>query len=128
MTRHGHIHWIEIDSRDPAAAKAFYGAALGWTFTDMVQPDGSVYSLCMQDGEPVAGLFDLNTMSLFDGIPSHWFTFIAVDDVDVRVEKAVAAGAKIRREPWDIPGFGRCAVLCPPDGSVFGIIKPAAQD
>ena len=45
-------------TRDVEGAKAFYGAALGWTFAPMPMPDGT-YWLVMASGEaPVAGLFD----------------------------------------------------------------------
>ncbi len=61
----------------------------------------------------------------FEGIPSHWFAYIEVDDVDARVEAAKKAGATIKRAPWDIPGVGRIAIVQDPTGAVAGWMKPA---
>jgi uncharacterized protein len=35
MAAHGTFNWNELMTRDVAKAKAFYGATLGWTFSDM---------------------------------------------------------------------------------------------
>ena len=45
-------------------------------------------------------------------------SYIAVDDVDKRVDKAKKAGATILREPFDVPGVGRIAILKQPGGGV----------
>ena len=61
----------------------------------------------------------------FDAMPAHWFAYIAVDDVDARLEKAVAAGAEIMRPPFEVPGVGRIAMLKQPDGGAIGWMTPA---
>ena len=38
-------------------------------------------------------------------------SYLAVDDVDARVKKAQAAGAKLMRPIFDVPGVGRIAIL-----------------
>ena len=45
------------------------------------------------DGEPAAGIFDINGPE-YKGVPESWMPYIAVDNVDERVKKAVKAGAK----------------------------------
>jgi uncharacterized protein len=49
-----------------------------------------------------------------------------VDDVDARLRRAVAAGATALREPFDIPGVGRIAILRDAAGAVIGFITPAS--
>ena len=56
----------------------------------MEMPGGGTYWCAMQDGKPVAGLFSLIAPE-FDGVPESWMSYLAVDDVDVRVAKAVKA-------------------------------------
>jgi predicted enzyme related to lactoylglutathione lyase len=38
-------------------------------------------------------------------------SYLAVDDIDARLIKAKAAGATVMREPFDVPGVGRIAIL-----------------
>jgi predicted enzyme related to lactoylglutathione lyase len=49
---------------------------------------------------------------------------VAVDDIDARYKKALAAGAKQGRAPFDIPGVGRIGILAQPGGAMVGWITP----
>jgi predicted enzyme related to lactoylglutathione lyase len=53
-------------------------------------------------------------------------SYLAVDDVDARAKKAVAAGAKLMKPIFDVPGVGRIAVLMEPGGAGVGWITPAS--
>ena len=50
--------------------------------------------------------------------------YLAVDDVDARVKKAIAAGAKLMRPIFDVKGVGRIAILTEPGGAGIGWITP----
>ena len=123
MTAHGHFYWNELNSNDAEKAKAFYAEALGWTYNDMPM-EGGVYSVIMDGEEMVGGIFPM-TDPMFDGLPEHWLGYIAVDDIDARAAKAVAAGATLIREPWDVPEIGRMAIVKDPNGAVAGWITPS---
>ncbi|MEM6615020.1 MAG: VOC family protein [Pseudomonadota bacterium] len=128
MTPHGHFHWNELMTRDVAGAKAFYSDALGWTYSEMPDPDtGSTYFIAMDGELPVGGMFDITNIPGMDQVPASWMAYIAVDDIDARVEKAKAGGATIVREPWDVPGVGRIAMVMQPDGAHIGWMTPAAE-
>ena len=49
---------------------------------------------------------------------------LAVDNVDERVKKAVAAGAKLMKPIFDVPDVGRIAILTEPGGAGVGWITP----
>ena len=124
---HGVFYWNEMMARDPEGAKAFYGATLDYTFEGMPDPDGGTYWLVLAAGveRPVAGIFSMDGKSQFDGVPDHWMPYIAVDDIDARVEKAVAQGATLMRPTVDVPQIGRFAILKEPGGAVVGWMTPA---
>jgi predicted enzyme related to lactoylglutathione lyase len=42
-------------------------------------------------------------------VPEGWMAYIAVDDVDALVKKALEAGAALMRRVFDVPGVGRIA-------------------
>jgi predicted enzyme related to lactoylglutathione lyase len=121
---HGEFHWNELRTRDAERAKRFYASTVGWTFEASATPDGETYWVALQGGKPVAGLFSL-TSPRFDGVPESWMSFLAVDDVDARVAKAVAAGAELAMPIFDVPDVGRIAMLREPGGAGIGWITPA---
>ena len=125
-TAHGHFHWNELLTKDVELSKKFYGDTIGWTFAPMPMDGGATYWLAIKDNIPVAGLFPTNRTE-FEGVPQAWMSYLAVDDVDARVEKALAAGAKLMRPIFDVPDVGRIAILTEPGGAGIGWITPAAM-
>jgi uncharacterized protein len=119
MAEHGMITWSELNTRDPQAAMRFYAATLGWSFIERPMPTGPYYLIQNGDRPVMAGIFTISGPE-FDGMPEHWFTYIAVDDVDIRVEKALAAGASLVRPVIDVPGVARIAIVREPGGAVVG--------
>jgi predicted enzyme related to lactoylglutathione lyase len=120
---HGSFHWNELRTRDAERAKRFYESTIGWRFEASATPDGHTYWVAMMDGKPVAGLFPL-TSPRFDGVPESWISFLAVDDVDARVAKAVKAGAELAMPVFDVPNVGRIAMLREPGGAGIGWMTP----
>lgn len=123
MAVHGTFVWNELMTSDLDKAKAFYAAALGWTYKEQPNPDG-VYTLAFVPGadEPVAGLFPWPK-----GQPGSdtWGAYVEVDDVDAFVAGVVAAGGVVCRPAWDIDHVGRIAVVADVLGAVFGVLKPS---
>ena len=119
---HGKFYWNELMTRDVERDKKFYGDALGWTFDGMPMPQGT-YWVANIGGQPVGGLFPINDPQ-FKGVPEGWMSYIAVDDVDARVKKALAAGATLMRPIFDVPGVGRIAILKEPGGAGIGWMTP----
>lgn len=124
MTTHGMFHWNELMTRDVAKAKDFYAESLGWTFNDMPMGDGSTYTIIMMGDQMVGGMFPISG-PMFENMPEGWFSYVAVDDVDARLKKATAAGGMVLREPWDVPGVGRIAIIQIPGGAGQGWMVPA---
>jgi uncharacterized protein len=126
MWSHGSFYWNELMTRDVEQAKRFYGSSIGWTFEAMPMPNGT-YWLAKMDDKPVAGIFPLSGPE-FEGVPESWMSYLAVDDVDARLETAKAAGAKVMREPFDVPDVGRIAIITDPGGAGIGWITPASDE
>ncbi|HEX2203604.1 MAG TPA: VOC family protein [Longimicrobium sp.] len=116
---HGSFVWNELAAADPAAARDFYAAALGWTFEPFDLPDGP-YWVAKAGGRVVAGIGGLDTAAVPGTAASTWFAFVEVDDVDVRLAKAVELGATVVQPPVDVPMVGRVAVLRDPTGAPIG--------
>ena len=126
MAAHGHFHWNERLARDVEQAKKFYADTVGWSYQPMAMGDGATYWVAIQDGQPVAGIFPTNRPE-FQGVPDGWMSYLAVDNVDARVKKAEAAGAKLMRPLFDVPEVGRIAILTEPGGAGVGWITPVQR-
>lgn len=105
---HATFCWVDLITKDAASAKAFYGGLFAWTFEDL--PDGG-QSMAYLGGRAVAALIPVPSM------PSYWNNYVAVDDVDAAVKRAVGAGGKLIQPPFDIAQLGRAAVIVDPAGA-----------
>jgi predicted enzyme related to lactoylglutathione lyase len=109
MSSHSSFYWNELVTRDVEKAKKFYGATIGWTFDGMPMPDDTYWVAKMGD-KTVGGLLSIGGAQ-WEGVSEHWMAYLAVDDVDARVKKATAAGAKLMRPIFDIPGVGGMTLM-----------------
>ena len=123
MASHGHFHWNELLTGDVERAKKFYAETLGWSFLPLPTDHGDIYWVAQARRQPVAGIFPTDRPG-FEDVPERWMSYIAVDDVDARVKKAIAAGAKLMRPIFDVQGVGRIAILTEPGGAGVGWITP----
>jgi predicted enzyme related to lactoylglutathione lyase len=121
---HGTFHWNELMTRNVEGAKKFYAETLGWSFDGMPMPGGGTYWLATMDGTPAGGIFDISGAD-YQGVPESWMPYIAVDNVDARVKKAIAAGAKLMKPIFEVPEVGRIAILMEPGGAGVGWMTPA---
>ena len=126
MTDHGTFHWNELMTGDVKKAKTFISQTIGWSFNEMPMPKGT-YWVAMLGDKPVGGLMSMQGI-VPEGTPPHWISYLAVDDIDVRLAKVVPAGGEIKREPFEVPNVGRIAMVQDASGAVMGWITPAQQD
>jgi len=112
--------WVDLQTTDQSAAKQFYASLFGWSYDDNPMPQGGVYSMATVNGETVAAIAPMPPGAP-EGMPSMWNTYIAVDDVDVAVEKVATAGGQVLMGPVDIGDAGRMAFVADPTGPAVGL-------
>jgi uncharacterized protein len=54
-------------------------------------------------------------------------SYLAVDDVDARVVKAIKAGGTLMKPIFDVPGVGLIAILMQPDGAGVAWMTPKPE-
>jgi predicted enzyme related to lactoylglutathione lyase len=121
MAAHGTFNWQELMTNDVAKAKAFYGATLGWTYSDMPMQGDMKYTIAHSGQAMVGGVVDMAGITP-PGAPPHWFNYIEVDDVDHRVSLVPENGGKVMRPPFDIPNVGRIAIISDATGAMVGLM------
>ena len=119
----GALAWCELVTRDPDAARRFYGDWLGWEVRGL---EPGSYALFLNDGRPVAGM-----LRLADERPdavSHWRVYFQTADCGASVEKARRLGAECNLPPTPIPGLGTVAFLSDPQGGGFALMQGKAAE
>lgn len=127
MDMHGRFYWNELVTRDVEQAKAFYHDTLGWEFEAMPMESGGTYWLVPGDPMPICGMFEMSGIE-YDAAGDHWVAYIAVDDIDARIDLAKKGGATLAQEPFDVPGIGRIAMVREPGGALIGWMTPSPPE
>lgn len=119
--------WYELLSPDPAAARAFYGAVIGWGIdAESVGSEsgaGDYRMISTGDGN-VGGVMRLTDEMIATGARPRWLFYLNVADVDAKAAEIAAAGGAVLISPWTIPNVGRIALAADPQGVPFYILRP----
>jgi len=107
---------------DAAAAETFYKSVVGWNAHDAGYPDFH-YTLLSVGDTQVAGLMTLPQEANDAGAKPGWMGYVAVEDVDDYAARFNKAGGTVHREPADIPGVGRFAIVADPQSAVIVLFK-----
>src|SRR6185436_10751228 len=114
---HGTPCWVDVTSHELDRTVEFYGGLFGWEAEQDPRPEAGGYTMFTLRGKYVAAASPPQE----EGIPAHWTTYIASDDVDDTAAKIRDAGGMLFTEPFDVFDSGRMTVAQDPTGAVFGV-------
>jgi len=117
----GTFCWIDTGTTDAAASTAFYTGLFGWEASDSPTPDGGTYTMYTKGGKPVAGGSALADALKGMGVPSHWMSYIAVEDAAAGLQAIAAAGGTPMGPVIPIPGSGVMGVFTDPTGATCAL-------
>ncbi|WP_233557171.1 VOC family protein [Rhodophyticola porphyridii] len=122
QSKAGQIVWHDLFTSDRECSMAFYQHVANWTYeveraTDFAWGGGEKdFVLALSGDEAGAGLAETPPEQ-----ENGWIAYIEVSDVDVAVKRVGTLGGKIVREPFEVPGVGRNALVRDPLGALVGI-------
>jgi predicted enzyme related to lactoylglutathione lyase len=105
--------WVDLSTKDPAAARAFYSKVFGWDVEVNPDPQYGGYGLAKVEGKDAAGIG--GTMS--PDQPTAWNVYIGTDDIEALARDVTAAGGTVAAPPFDVGDQGRMAVFRDPAGA-----------
>ncbi len=111
---------VELNTTDPAKAKAFYGKLFDWKLEDVEMGHGSTYTLIKVGDGTGGGMMKHPVL----GAPSAWLAYVLVDDVRAATTKAKSLGATIANDVTEVPGVGWFSVIVDPTGAALALWKP----
>jgi predicted enzyme related to lactoylglutathione lyase len=95
----------------------FYTELLGAEI-EVAKASDVEYPMLKKDGRSHAGFFKKD----HDDVPSHWYPYIEVGDVDATVEQAKSRGSDVYHGPISMADI-RFAVLGDPQRATFGVLS-----
>ena len=119
---HGTPCWVDVTSPDLEKTIEFYGGLFGWE-ADRIRGPRRAATRCSSCGE----VRRRRSPPQQEGIPSHWTTYIASDDVDDTAAKIRDAGGTVLADPFDVFDSGRMTVAQDPTGAIFGVWQAGAH-
>lgn len=121
---HGTVCWRELQTQKLADCRDFYRDLLGWHF-EQSKASPVEYPEIHVAGKAVGGLLEINSGwgEGWENIPSHWATYIAVEDCDATHEAIKANGGSVICPPFDAPNVGRICIASDPQGATFLVIQ-----
>lgn len=123
----GDFIWYELLTTDAAAAQAFYGQVLPWTFADSGQADMD-YRIISAPEHDVAGLMEITPEMAAHGATPLWLPYLAVDDVDAAVDALASRGGAVQMAAMDVPMVGRMAMVADPQGAPLYLMTPKSRE
>jgi len=114
---------IELNTTDPAKARAFYSKLFGWKLEDIQMADGTTYTM-IQPGNGTGGGMLKHPMP---GAPSFWLAYVDVDDIRAATDKAKSLGAKVEKDVTEVPGMGSFSIVTDPTGATLALWKAAPR-
>ena len=113
----GEFCWINIMTPEPAGARAFFEAVLGWTFFVMPEVGHGI----RVGGRDFGGLFDLNGPGTPPDLAPTMGVMVKVASADATAARVESLGGTLCLPPFDIGDKGRMAVCTAPDGARFDL-------
>jgi uncharacterized protein len=122
----GKFVWFDLVTNDAKAAEAYYGGLFGWTF-EVLKDHEPPYKVIREKGQPIGGLVDMTTRK--EQLPeSTWLGYVSVPDVDAAAAAFKNKGGAVLKEPFDVAGLARAAVVTDPQNALLGLIRIARGD
>ncbi len=115
-THHG-IDYIEFTVRDIPAAKAFYSAAFGWTFTDYGPEYTGIHRMGGEAGES-GGFFQTDDVKTNGPL-----VILYSSDLDATLASVEKAGGTIVNPIFEFPG-GKRFHFTDPSGNELAVWSP----
>jgi predicted enzyme related to lactoylglutathione lyase len=108
-----------INADDTARARAFYGAAFGWTFKPWGPPE---FYQTFDAGEGVVGA--LQGRRKLNGVVMPGFeNTYGVDDIEATMKAIEAAGGQVLMPPFHIETVGRLIFFRDTEGNIAGAMQ-----
>lgn len=121
MTHKHVVTHIEISTKDLEESKKFYSEVFEWELKDY--PDMN-YTTFEAEGGTGGGFSPISDENPAGSI----LVYINTPELNVTLQKIMAAGGTILMDGHDIPDVGRMATFKDPTGNVVALLEPSPME
>ena len=107
--------WIDITSKNAAVSREFYARIFGWKI-DVIEELN--YGLTESPQGVPGGIGEAGD---YTPHPAGIVAYFPVADLQAALAEAERAKSECVVQPWELPGYGRMAVILDPDGNRIGL-------
>lgn len=124
MAESGSIAWADLTVSNASEVRDFYTAVVGWQSEDLEVGGYSDYVMRSKaTGRAVTGI--CHAKGVNEGLPNQWLVYVNVENLQASLDKCVAMGGKVQKEPFDMGSFGKMAIITDPAGANIGLVEAA---
>jgi len=124
----GQFSWVDLMTQDPSAAASFYGSLFGWKADGTQDDTGAAYTMFRLGEADVAGMGVMPDEMKQAGVPTHWNSYVTVENAAATAARAQDLGAQLQMPVIDIETagalVGRMTVLVDPSGARISLWEP----
>ncbi len=122
----GALTWLEHVSTDRIRSVKFYEDVLG--VATVTSPMGEIegYTTWIVNEIAVAGMFQWPDAMIAEGVPSMWFAYFQVSDLEESMAYVVSNGGRAMADTPAETSVGRIIVMRDPQGADFCFVEPAS--
>jgi len=113
--------WFELYARDLETSTGFYAELFGYELRNVVGLGGAAYVQLGIGKGAAAGAMQLRPE--WGDMPPMWAVYFQTDDLDAAITRAESHGGDLLMAPTPVPGVGRFAMLCDPQGASFMLME-----
>lgn len=122
----GQIVWVDLTIPNAEAVRDFYSQLVGWQPSPVDMGGYNDFNMNLPGTDlPAAGV--CHTRGPNANLPAQWMIYIAVTDLDQRIETCLALGGEVIAGPTG-DGLHRFCVIQDPAGAVAALVQVAEPE
>ena len=126
QARPGQIVWVDLTIPNAEEVRDFYSQLVGWQPSPVDMGGYNDFNMNLPGTDlPAAGV--CHTRGPNANLPPQWMIYIAVTDLDQRIETCLALGGKVIAGPTG-DGLHRFCVIQDPAGAVAALVQVAEAE
>lgn len=117
----GTFSWVDLATTDLESSKKFYQGLLNWEDFQTANEENSFYTKMGIAEGPQAAIFKMPADMKKENIPPHWTSYVRVNNVEEKLQKALELGAKTCLEITQVFDAGKMAMFFDTQGATVAM-------
>jgi len=122
----GSIIWNDLTVENAEEVSKFYSEVVGWKREPVKMGEYNDYNMNRPEDD-VLGAGICHARGPNANLPAQWLIYIAVENIDVSIDRCKELGGKIIAPVKTMKGYGKYCVIKDPAGAVAALFEQENQ-